>query len=288
MRILFVHGHGRKVLEDFKRIEDEILDLAKRLGLEIGIVYTPRSLNEVDAINDLKPFGFAFADNGAYQFLTGSWEHSLILRKDRVERWFNTFAEFLERLDYDEYALPDLPVHGKEFAPREERLNRIAESARLHAGFLDRYGLPNWVPVLQGYEIDEYELSYQLLKDFGIESNFYAVGSVCSRKKTKTLIPFVQQFLDSCCEQVRRFHFFGLNFRAAKPFRRHPRLYSIDTGAWAHALRWRWRDIAKSLGYSDEEIKRMKYNRAEKLKAVLKHILLSFSDTHSKLTSSPC
>ena len=211
-------------------------------------------------------------DNGAFTFLTAS---SLEGRLDpfTLARWRTDYALWLSanRDMYDKAVMPDIPVHGRRFLGERERRARIELSALNQRLFLELYGgiLPvdKLVPVIQGFTVEEYEYSYELLRSSGLLNGtaythgdyegVLGVGSVCVRKWSSkrmastiaggkaagTLNKWLPVFLSKCCRSAKGFHFFGLHSRGVRAFGRHPRFHASDSGAHGYSYKYRWRTL---------------------------------------------
>ena len=87
-----------------------------------------------------------------------------------------------------------------------------------------------WLPVIQGYTIEEYLSCIDQYDEAGLVSDYWAIGSICSRKgdphKIRNIITKIKERLDS------KLHAFGLGI----PFLRDPQvfqaIYSSDSAAW--------------------------------------------------------
>ncbi len=216
-----------------------------------------------------------FVDNGAFSFLTVE-DLEGAPSPLTLSRWRVDYAEWLRRnwetLDYA--ALPDIPVHGRRFLGPGERRERVRLSTANQSAFLDLVRPPaireRLVPVVQGYTVEEYEYSLELLRKYGVlEETAYgafipnhytgilAVGSVCVRKwsangKTGllaegkaagTLREWLPQFLDRCCPEASGFHLFGLHREATAAFGLHPRFYAADSGAHGLNYKYKWKSV---------------------------------------------
>jgi len=225
-----------------------------------------------------------FVDNGAFTYLSkADLDKSLHIGHIK-DRWLRDYFRFIkENSDrIDVFALPDVPVHGKHFVEREERARRIEMSARLHKEFYEMLSrkhseaIGKALAVLQGFELDEYLTSYDMLKRLELKGTLsfpdrssvqtpftgvLAVGSVCVRKpssKGKTAVmadgrvagsiyEFIEEFLGhpNWDVTISGFHFFGLHVRATRRYKDHVRFHSSDTGGHALNFKLKWRTFLK-------------------------------------------
>ena len=267
----------KDMLEAIVNVVREWDERVKRKGIRVGVLVRYTKWRSRECIpcklareNDLP----VFIDNGAFSFLTTD-DLEGRPRLDVLARWRYDYAVWLRRNAeyYDYAAMPDIPVHGKRFLDPLERRERIQLSSGNQSLFLKLVATASvrekLVPVIQGYTIEEYQYSYELLKRYGVleetaYSNWFsqyaerlAVGSVCVRKwsaagKTGmlaegkaagTLREWLPRFLGGCCPEARGFHLFGLHREAVSSFGLHPRFYAADTGAHGLNYRFKWRTV---------------------------------------------
>lgn len=88
-----------------------------------------------------------------------------------------------------------------------------------------------WLPVIQGYTTNEFLSCIDLYEEVGITSDYWAIGSICSRKGNPLEL---RKIITSIKEQHPngKLHAFGLGI----PFLRDPQIfqaiYSSDSAAW--------------------------------------------------------
>lgn len=221
-----------------------------------------------------------FVDNGAFSYLTASELENPTLDSGKINMWIMDYSSWIAAWHnhLTAYALPDIPVHGREFLPPELRRRRIELTARLHERFTrllrskEPHAITNGVVVLQGYTLDEYMYSLKLhMNNIDLLSEtrsfnpgrepyggIFGVGSVCVRKPSSkgktaviaegkaagTLNSFMKQFLEADWPQpLIGFHFFGLHTDAIKAHAMHPRYYASDTGAHGLNYKYKWRTV---------------------------------------------
>jgi len=219
-----------------------------------------------------------FVDNGAFDYLTRADLERPLLSEATLLKWIEDYARFARR--YAKYcvalAMPDIPVHGRDFLPADVRLQRIVLTAKLHKRFARMLRrepdiLQKFIVVIQGYTVGEYMLSWELntspdvyeTQTFCTSSEceyggVVGVGSVCVRKPSArgktgvlasgvaagTLAEFMREFLDARWpREIRGFHFFGLHTDAVRHFWSHKRYYGSDTGAHGLFYKFKWRTI---------------------------------------------
>ena len=215
-----------------------------------------------------------FVDNGAFDFLKGRLDNHLVYDV-LLDKWVRRYVSWLQAwYNYvTAAALPDIPVHGRDFVGPQERLNRIRLTARLHDLAIKQlrrcepWALAKSVPVIQGYELWEYQYAATLLPFHETATTVgddyrgvVGVGSVCVRKPSAkgktgvlasgvaagTLRGFMREFLDAKWpREIRGFHFFGLHTEAVHAFAFHPRYFASDTGAHGLNFRWKWKTFLR-------------------------------------------
>ena len=244
---------------------DLFLSLRKELGLpRLGLLLVPTQRKEAKAVSE---YGVPIAmDNGAFQLLKIDFDLQLYLAQHVVRKWLREWLESALALDWDWFALLDVPVHGKKFVEEEERLRRIELTAKLHALAFSEFEKQNGETVrlravLQGYTVEEYLLSWrmeQAVIPFRRINPVLAVGSVCVRKNsslTKLADGKARGTSEELAELLNQvpqpLHFFGLHGRFVRKLRDHPRFFSSDSGAGGAVFRWEIRDIKRKLSRGD-------------------------------------
>ena len=218
-----------------------------------------------------------FVDNGAFEYLSKSDLEERTINASVLERWVREYASWIA--SWYPYvtaaAMPDVPVHGREFLPADVRLERIVLTNRLHSRFYrlvraqEPEALRKLVIVIQGFEVHEYQLSasMNLSPDYAETCTLgggcpyhgiVGVGSVCVRKPSSrgktallaegkaagTLSAFMREFLNARWpRELRGFHFFGLHTEAVRQYGMHPRYYASDTGAHGLNYKYKWRTV---------------------------------------------
>ena len=256
-------GSSREVLFLAKNW-DYFIRLQKMLNLpKPGLLLVPTQLETAKATSG---FGIPLAmDNGAFQLLKADFDSQLYLTQQAVRNWLRKWLGSALAIDWNWIALLDVPVHGKKFVEKEERLRRIELTTELHKMAFSAYERESGETdrlraVLQGFEVDEYLLSYRLHKTaipFSRINPVVAVGSVCVRKDsslTKLADGRARGTVDELAELLDKMdkplHFFGLHGRFVRKLKDHPRFYSADSGAAGAVFRWEIRDIKRRLGLS--------------------------------------
>ncbi|MGB5336993.1 MAG: hypothetical protein WBN07_15345, partial [Woeseiaceae bacterium] len=136
---------------------------------------------------------------------------------------------------------------------RAERLFRLAETSRLYGDcnrHAQRRGIKAPMPVLQGWHVDDYRRSADLLP-VGEWPDLVGLGSVCRRSVNgEDGIIAIVEALDRHLPSNVKLHLFGVKGAALDVLGGHNRLKSIDSMAWDMAARRKWptgRTMAKRI-----------------------------------------
>ena len=143
--------------------------------------------------------------------------------------------------------------------PMKGRRNLIFGLEPSQMGLWNIHG-PDPVPVIQGWETDEYlecaEL-YDRRVFKGRWPDFIAIGSVCARKRIQEVLDIVDA-LDFVLPPNVRFHLFGVKGTGFGKLGSNPRVASVDSLAWDYAARWKARemDIPKDYALRLDEMRK--------------------------------
>lgn len=91
-----------------------------------------------------------------------------------------------------------------------------------------------WIPVLQGWSLEEYSHCFDLYKKYDIDlvqEKLVGLGTICRRQATKEAEEIIAYFY----KQNIKLHAFGYKIRGLKNSANH--LYSADSMAWSYAGR---------------------------------------------------
>ena len=97
-------------------------------------------------------------------------------------------------------------------------------------------GIP-WIPVLQGYEVNDYLTCANMYDDAGLDLRaepLVGVGSVCRRQNSDEIeLVFYNLWLQG----LTNTHGFGVKTRGLDDYQQYIR--SADSGAWSATAKWR-------------------------------------------------
>lgn len=155
-----------------------------------------------------KNAGLKFLDPGGFTLLNKCGDYPF------------TVANFLNLVVYlkpNYYATPDYPCESEiargMLRTNAERIRATVENARIVSQLheLTNYRAGSFVPVIQGYTLDEYKYCIELYADAGLLQPYMAVGSMCRRLSSaelRVLIPGITEYARQ--GNVERLHWFGL------------------------------------------------------------------------------
>jgi hypothetical protein len=163
-------------------------------------------------------------DSGGFQATT-TWDLSYPYSVRDLFEW-------AVEVGADEVALPDFACEPDlhDTTP-EERVTRTVEK---HRQARDVFRAESWpfevLPVLQGWEPDEYRRCARLFERHDLVRDRMAIGTVCKRDDPSK----IGEVLDVCEDVLgpRQWHLFGLTLNGWKDSRLWGRFASSDTSAW--------------------------------------------------------
>lgn len=187
-----------------------------------------------------------FIDSGGF---------SSSLKSGGYTRTDDEYLQHVEELQPDYYALRDYPCEP-ELLQTHNRTVEMHQALTVdhHLKLLDKiddYQISgSWVPVLQGWTLEEYLDCIDLFKEHGLLSDYVAIGSVCrrgSQDEIRKIISVVKHQLGG-----RRLHAFGLNLGVLRDPHLWGCVYSVDSGAFDYAARKRrWIGDLQGLSMND-------------------------------------
>jgi len=133
------------------------------------------------------------------------------------------------------------------------------------------------IPVIQGWEIQDYLYCIDLFKEHGLINrfNYIAIGSTCRRHQVKTTQQIILTVREELPSRIK-LHAFGVKLSVLNNKAVWDSLYSADSSAWNFIARW------KSLRTSNNTLQ-LSYNMAkdylikiEKLKKIMNSQLSLF------------
>ena len=178
-------------------------------------------------------------------------------------RWtVSDYLDLVASYPWTWWAAMDYCCEPQIAADRPLRLLRIAGTAHLLAECQKearRRGLPQPLPVLQGWTADEYKLCAQWLPLHQFP-DLIGIGSVCRREVhgVDGILAILEALNEILPEHVQ-VHLFGVKSTALEQLAHHPRVASVDSMAWdfqARAARRVGRNMEFRIEHMEEWMKR--------------------------------
>lgn len=168
-----------------------------------------------------------FMDSGGFQ-LIGQYGEYPFENEEYLHYAEEINPDFLAPLDYPCDGV-DNPIKGVNIS-NDERIKRTVEN---DVFLLDNYeGEGRVVPVIQGYDVEEYKNCVNRLKERGAITEYMGVGSICRRKKSNE----VYEILKTCKEMTNsKLHVFGLSLNLVKMPKIRHLINSFDTMSWMYS-----------------------------------------------------
>lgn len=160
----------------------------------------------------------------------------------RGYRWtLGQYVAFAGTYPWDWWAAPDFCCEREVAADRAEVLHRVRATAAKLAWALALaadMGVKPCLPVLQGWEPDDYLRCADLITGYMDLPDLVGLGSMCRRHLAGPAgaVAIVER-LDAVLPARIGFHLFGVKGDVAAALRDHPRLVSIDSQAFEAAAR---------------------------------------------------
>jgi len=215
---------------------------AKTLGYPYILV------NYMTRMNKPPQYGYEelFIDSGGFSSSLLSGEYT---KSDDEYLWH------VEELQPDYFALRDYPCEPELLKQHGRTVEMHQEMTLEHhlqlLDKLDNYDITgDWVPVLQGWTLEEYLDCVDLFREHGLLCDYVAIGSVCrrgSQNEIRRIISVVKHQIGG-----RRLHAFGLNVGVLRDPHLWSCVYSVDSGAFDYAARKRrWVGDLQGLSMND-------------------------------------
>jgi tRNA-guanine family transglycosylase len=167
-------------------------------------------------------YDLLFLDSGGFSFFYKSGDYPFTIKQ---------YVELAEKLNANFVAIMDYPCEPD--VVRTNGLNtniqRIEKTISNAKKCLEHEEL-NWVMVVQGYTMNEYQYCCDRIKEEDLLTPLMAIGSLCVRKKideARRIISLVRRNFPSV-----RLHGFGIDLRFLKDIKIRGMLWSADTQAW--------------------------------------------------------
>lgn len=164
-----------------------------------------------------------FLDSGGFQFMTQFKDYPY--PPSRYVDYVNTFKpHFYASMDYP--CEPELLEIHKTTV--KEQIEKTIEK---NAELIDIPSESILIPVIQGWNPEDYTYCVDRLRENGLLSNYMAVGSLCIRKSIKNVKKVISALREALPRSVK-LHGFGLKIDSFKHRYVFDNLYSSDSMAW--------------------------------------------------------
>jgi len=186
-------------------------------------------------------------DSGGYSFFSQWGEYPF-----SIEDYITLAGILKDTYPLYKVATLDYPcepdINRSQLMTNKERIKKTVSNT-VECYDLDKT-LP-WLPVIQGYKLDEYLHCIDLYNEAGVISDYWAIGSLCSRKGNLRSIKYLLTKLYELALSDVKIHAFGLNL----PYIKDPQIFNIlhssDSAAWTFNYTW-----GKATGLEIRETKR--------------------------------
>jgi len=173
-----------------------------------------------------------FLDSGGFSFFTKYSDYPFTVREYvkwicEMQKVNNGKVKYAAIMDY-----PCEPsINRKAFKTNKERIEKTVENA---IKCFENEIPAKWIPVLQGYALDEYIFCLDLYKEHGILTDYIAIGSMCKRSNISEIVKIVYEI-----KKVYRgkIHVFGLTIKALRNVALFNLIHSCDTIGYTFACK---------------------------------------------------
>jgi hypothetical protein len=174
--------------------------------------------------------GKFFLDSGGFSLLSrfGDYPFSVFEYYELVKHYQPNFAAIM---DYP--CEPD--VNRDRFRDNKERILRTLDHTEQLLA-LDPGSHSEWVPVIQGFKLQEYRYCIDQMAKRELFRDYMAIGSMCRRiavSEIRHYVRGIQQHLSEYCGlEHTRLHWFGLKAEALQDPTIREATFSCDSMAW--------------------------------------------------------
>lgn len=173
-----------------------------------------------------------FLDSGAFQVFTGKSDHKRFPWKNEE------YLDFVKKVDPNYYATLDYPCEPF-------MVERIGSDIKTNIDMtvkntVDLYDLiddgymqeseAELIPVVQGWDVNDYVYCVDLMKEQGLIKDYMAIGTLCRRGITKDILNILKRLKRELPKT--KFHGFGVKISMLKIPETYQYLISCDSAAW--------------------------------------------------------
>jgi hypothetical protein len=210
------------------------LDWAKQVNVQLGGGYVPNVLISASVLWNPRDRRFQrlhtprhdslFLDSGGYGFHRSYGEYPFPRER---------YVKLAKEVGADLVAVMDYPCErGVNRSMHSDNVDRVAATTDSARALMRSHPEITWVPVIQGYDAEEYANCVSRYESMGLIRPFMAVGSLCTRKTaatTRAVLRVIRRHLPDV-----RLHGFGVDLRLLKDREIRSILWSADTAAWKY------------------------------------------------------
>ena len=165
--------------------------------------------------------GKVFIDSGGYQFITKFKDYHYTPKQ---------YIDYCLGQNPDVYASMDYPcepeVQRKNNVTVKEQINKTIKN---NITLLELNPIKKPMPVIQGWEKEDYVYCIDELGKYGLISDYMAIGSLCVRKNS--VYPILKEVVNNLPSWVK-LHGFGMKITNLKNRYMFEHFYSCDSMAW--------------------------------------------------------
>jgi len=192
-------------------------------------------INFMSRANSLPKYNyqFLFIDSGGFYSSMRSGKYT---KPDRE------YLEFIEKVQPEFFALRDYPCEPqllkKHDLTAKQNIQRTVDNHIVLMDLLPEYQIISQpVPVIQGWQKEDYLDCIDAFNDAGLMSDYMAIGSVCRRTAVDNIHKIIVAIRDAIPSWIK-LHGFGVKLTALSDLAIWNALYSVDSGAWDYTARW--------------------------------------------------
>jgi len=165
------------------------------------------------------------------------------MRSGKYTKPDREYLEFIEKVQPEFFALRDYPCEPqllkKHDLTAKQNIQRTVDNHIVLMDLLSEYQIISQpVPVIQGWQKEDYLNCIDAFNDAGLLSDYMAIGSVCRRTTISNIREIVVAIRDAISSWTK-LHGFGVKLTALSDLAIWNALYSVDSGAWDYTARWK-------------------------------------------------
>lgn len=156
------------------------------------------------------------------------------------------YLHFVKKTNADFFALRDYPCEPQilkkyDVTAKDQILRTVNHHIKLLDLIEDFDISAKPVPVIQGWEIDDYLFCIDIFREHGLIENgfdYVAIGSLCRRHAIHQIRKIILTVRNELRSSIK-LHCFGTKISVLKDLAVWRAVYSVDSGAWDFDARWK-------------------------------------------------